>query len=398
MEKSEILFPKIKTYKLPRFDRMAHAYPVWKFSVWTLLGVAIAIPIMSILHWQPIYLLCFIPIFIPLIISFFQVAQYLINEGRYKAWCQSIGKTANHAVIYGGPPGIGKSLSEMHAINAMAKSSWFELQYEYWLLMKKLSKDYIMTEDEQEIYDAYKFYATHDGVPCLATNIAMFSKLYKRYSYKFGPSYLKQERRIPYRLCGMYDEIGTAFHLDLKDDKSNKNKALTICDTVKYCRQMAELRFMGTEQDVNNLYKGIRRSVALNRVYTTLKRIGQPVILCWIYNYLKVHFVGKMSLGSSKKFSGFMKTFKRFLDLQGYTKLWYRDSMVSAEGKTISDLTRKEKGDVIVLTNAPDFLYDTRAYRVGYKLRFKPIEMDVFTSLRLTEPEARAFYRETYSA
>lgn len=401
MEKSEIHAKKIKTYRLPLIEWFALHYNTFKYLI---LATMLFIPIITILaiynfHWK--YLLYMLPLEILFIYIIVRAFLFLRDLSKYKKWGENMKYNPDHSTIYSGPPGTGKSLSAGHAVNWMQKGSWEKLQFEYFLLMGKLQKkNYEMTEDDKEIYDAYNYFIENPGIPCLGTNVGFYSKIYRRYSYKLGPSYLKQERRAPYRLVGWYDEIGTVFNPDLFNDKSNEQKSLDMSDMARFCRQFAEFRFIGTEQEASNIFKNIRRVVARNREYLSIEVIFKPKFLTWLFEKMRKHFVdpffGKgMNKRKAKRWSGFMKNFKRFIDNVGFFKLRYKD-FSSFEGAGVACLTDEKGGAVLYLPCCGEFKYDTRAFRWAYKARKMRIAMQVFDSMDLSEKEAEAFLRATY--
>lgn len=205
MEKSEIQAKIIKTYKLPFLDWIALHYNTFKYL---LLAVIVFVPLITVLsinsfQWQ--WFLYLSPLEILMIYITVRALLFLRDLKKYKTWGKSMMNNPDHATIYSGPPGTGKSLSAGHAVNWMQKGSWDKLQFEYFCLMGKMQKkNYVMSEDDKEIYEAYQYFISHDGVPALATNVGFYSKIYRRFSYKLGPSYLKQrEERHTDLLDGM---------------------------------------------------------------------------------------------------------------------------------------------------------------------------------------------------
>lgn len=395
MELKEYKPIKIPTYNLPLYKRVAKHYNVCKYIFGAVLYALIILIALWANSWNAIWLLYFLPFEILLVYCVVRLFTCYHHGHKYAIWREEMKETQNHASIYSGPPGSCKSLTACYSVEAMQEGSWQELQFEYWLLCSRLTKkDYVMTDDDREIFDTYRYYVEHDGVPCLATNIPFYSYTYKRFSYKFGPSYLKQERRLPYRLSGLYDEIGTVFNPQLAHDKGDKMKSLEMADTARFCRHFAELRFIGTEQDPNNVYINIRRDVGLNRVYLGKKLILKPKFLNWIYDKLKNHFLRHMSVKEARLFAGSVLNLKKFINNIGYFKIRYKDIANTETGTYVE--TVKRNGDVIYLPCASNFKYDTRAFRAAYKARNMPIVMGVFTSMRLEDKEAETFLRANY--
>lgn len=400
MDKSEIKAKKIKTYRLPLIDYCALYYNTFKYL---LFAIIMFVPIFVILavnsfHWK--FFLYLIPLEGLFIYFIIRGLLFLRDKGKYITWVNQMKKNPDHATMYTGAPGMGKTLVGTHAVYAMAKGSWEKLQFEYFCLIgRMLKKGYDiknitvdnMPDDDREIYESYQYMITHEGIPCLGTNIPVYSKRYRRYSYKMGPSYLRQERRASYRLVGLYDEIGTVFNFELSNDKSDDNKGLTIADMVRFCRQHAEFRFVGTEQEGGNMYKGIRNVVARYREYTSLEFIFKPKFLQWLFDKLSNYFVKKMKFSQARMFGNFMNKFKKFLDNVGFFKVRYKDF-----GRKDELLTESRKGEVIYLPCCAEFIYDTRAFRFAYTARYMPIVMQVFKGMKLSAEEASAFLRANY--
>ena len=397
MDKEEIKAKIIPTYRLPLVDIIARHYNTFKYI---LLSVLVFIPTITILsvynfHWH--WLLYLLPLEIFFFYSVIRGLLFLREFSKYNAWVEEMGKNPDHATMYSGAPGMGKTLVASHGTYAMAQGSWDKLQFEYFCLMGKLQqKNYEMTEDDKEVYESYRYMIEHEGIPCLATNIPVYSKRYKRYSYKLGPSYLKQERRAPFRLSGLYDEIGTVFNFELSNDKSDDQKGLTISDMVRFCRQHAEFRFIGTEQEGGNMYKGIRNVTARTREYISIETVFKPKFLTWIFEKMKNHFLNPffgegMKMRKAKRWGKFMAKFEKFIKKVGFFKLRYKDF-----GRKEECLTSSSKGDVIYLPCCAEFEYDTRAFRFAYKARNMPIKMQVWTGMNMSAEEAGAFLRANY--
>ena len=123
MEKSEIEAKIIKTYKLPLIDRIALHYNTFKYF---LLAVIVFIPLITVLavnsfHWQ--WFLYLSPLEILMIYILIRSILFLRDNGKYKKWGNSIKHSPDHASMFGGPPGTGKSLSAGHTVNWMQKGS-----------------------------------------------------------------------------------------------------------------------------------------------------------------------------------------------------------------------------------------------------------------------------------
>ena len=397
MERKEIEGKVLKTYRLPVIDHIARYYNTYKYLLYAVILATITLPILGVhnFHWH--WLLYLLPLEILFLWTIIRGLLFLKDNGAYKSWFNKMKSNPNHSMMYGGPPGAGKTLVATHTTYAMACGSWEKLQFEYFCLMDYLQdKNYQMTDDDKEIYEAYHYFIENNGVPCWGTNVPAYSKRYKRYSYKLGPSYLKQQRRAPFRLCGLYDEIGTVFNFELSNDKSDTQKGLTIADMARFCRQHAEFRFVGTEQEPTNMYKGIRNVVAVIREFTSFETIFKPRFLSWWLERMKNHFInpwfGKgMNIRKAKKWGKFLKALESFIKKVGFFKIRYKDY-----GRRDDCLTSKKKGDAIYLPCCADFIYDTRAFRVAYEARNLPIKMEIWSKMEMSAEEAKAFLRANY--
>lgn len=394
MQNADIKAKRIKRYKLPLNNYIAIYYTTYKYLFLALINAVptLVLILVFLSDWRKA--LISIPFGLILIYAVVRALMYLRNKSKYKAWAKQMEKNPDHASMFTGSPGMGKTLSAAHAVYWMAVGSWKKLQWEYFKLMGKLAKqpdDYQMTDDELEIFESYHYMIEHEGIPLLGSNTPFYSKRYRRFAYKLGPSYLKQERRVPFRLVGLYDEIGTVFNFELSNDKSDTNKGLTISDMVRFCRQHAEFRFIGTEQEGGNMYKGIRNVVARYREYISFEEIFKPKFLIWVFEKLQNHFVKHMRLSAAIAFGGFMQKFETFTKNAGFFKLRYKDF-----GRKDQVLTDKRNGEVLYLPCCAEFVYDTRAFRFAYQARNMPIVMQLFKEMKLSSEEAATFLRASY--
>lgn len=397
MEKKDLEFEPIKTYRLPLGDIIARHYNTFKYLTYAVVLATIVLPILGVhnFHWH--WVLYLSPLEILFIWTIIRGLLFLRENHKHAQWREEQKENPDHFTINEGAPGTGKSIEANFKTYYMAEGSWEDLQEEYFCLMARASKkDYELTEDDREIYEAYRYYMEHDGIPCLGTNIGVWSKRYRRWSYELGPAYLKQERRAPYRLVGWYDEVGTVFNHELSNDKTDAQKGLTIADTGRFCRHFAELRFVGTEQNGENTFKGLRNVVARVREMVKLEKVFKPLFLIWLYKRMMRHFInplfGKgMRLRKAKKWGRLLKWLKGFTRKVGFLKISYKDY-----GRNGDCVSGEKRTGVIYLPCCAEFEYDTRAFRNGYLAKDKPIIMRVHNSKCMTAEKAHAFMRSSY--
>ena len=382
---------KIKEYKLPLLERFAHHYQWINSILIIILSCAIILPVIAVNDWDLWYLLFFLPFILLSAIFLFNVGRWFYYRAKHAAWRKEVRSSPNHASIFAGAPGTGKSLTGVASVYEMAKYSWEELKYEHWLICAKMKKkNYVLTEDDKEILDAYEFYTTHDGVPALASNIPIYSKEFKRKSYKLEFAHLAQIKRLPYRVAALVDEIGTMVSVDgAKKRQAGDDVVIRVANIARLCRHFCELRFVGTEQDAKNIFIDVRRVVAENRVYKSHKLVLKPVFLTWLYNRLKGYFTNK-GTATSFLFAKFMIRFKQFLNATGFHQFKYGVSVNTETGQTVSTA---EKGVFYISCMLP-FTYNSRCYRSAYQALEKPIELEVFDTLSLSRAEAQKMMRQ----
>lgn len=288
-------------------------------------------------------------------------------------------KPVDNAVIRCGAPGTGKTLSSSYESLLKAIYNWKELQYLYWLLMERLQKEnYVLTENDLEIKEAYEFYKNSPYIPCLHSNISI--KYKGRFSHELTMAELRQEERLPFMAVVLIDEIGA----EVSVDAYKNGRPLVLSDMFRLCRHFGEFHISGTEQDKSNIYIDIRRVVAENRTYDRMKYVLKPKVLTIIYKFLKWWFRKTMSSKKSKKYAPFMRNFKKFLDNTGFIKLKYH-STASTENSS-----QKMNKGTIVLSPFLKYEYDSRVFKNCYLAKNKKLICKGYDSLRLSPAKAKA--------
>ena len=385
----------VPTYKLPLIKRVAQSYPYYRALFWLVVVTSIILPTMAFNNWETIWLLYFIPLEVLAIWQIVTAIFAVSYKAKYAMFVEQAKYNPSHATINTGAPGTGKSLEARAEVSAMGQGSWEKLSEEYWFVLSKEQKTPdLLTDDDKEIIEAYEFNVKSGGIPCVGTNIPMYSEKYRRYAHKIEPEHVKQEKRLPYRIAFWMDEIGTVFDPKLHLDSGNLAKSKEIGDFCRFDRQFGEFRFVGTEQEASNIYKDIRRVVGLQRLFSETKIVLKPKILSWIYKKLMAHFTKKMSIRQSKYFSSFMKLYKKFLANCGFFRLKYRLISNTETGPTI-DVTGQTRNKTIYLPCAFDSIYETRAFRSSYGAKDKPLDLEVWSDLRMLKNDAMKFLRAT---
>lgn len=390
----EIFGEPIKEFKLPLIERVAYYRPFLVWLIWAGLTAMIVGPTIYYNYENLWYYFLIAPVVIFLVIAIINLIRFIHCSIKCNKKISETVENDHHFDTYAGPPGTGKTFTAVFLQYEKAKHNWEELQYEFWEISKKLrNEEYKPTIDEQEIIDAYKFYTTNPGVPCYSTNIPVYSKRYRRYAYDAGADYLKQQERAPYRLCSVYDEIGTVCSVEMKDGRKTNNCGATdLSDTFKFCRHLNLWSIVGCEQDPGNIYIDARRVASENRIYLGKEWILKPRFLLWVYDKLKTHFLRKMSLKEAYFCSGFMQRFKKYINACGYFKFRYKivGNTETAVGPMMTDTGER---DIVYIPRANEVVYRTRAFREAYKAKEKPIEIKAYNSLYMTTARARSMLK-----
>lgn len=395
------LIAHIEEYKLPFIERLAYFYPLTKALIQISIVAIISIPILvkNYKNWYSWLILS--PILIIGIVCIINMIRWWYYRTRYKAWEYITAKTPNHFDINEGAPGTCKTLYACFATHAMSKWSWQELQYEYWKILPKLHNNEPLDEDEKEIVEAYSFYISNNGVPCLGSNIGLYSKVYKRYSYEISVEHLKMKERLPYRLNGLYDELSTICPTELHlDRKKNKHGSADISDMGKFCRHFGEFRFMGCEQDGKNYYCDLRRVNSQILSFQGKKDVLEPKFFKWIFKKLKKRFTKTMSFTQSKIFSKFLIKFEKFINGVGFFKIRYKK--LKKEIQSVDDkqvvVIFSENGcpdEIVYFPRTMPIKYETRAYRNGYKPLHKEIVLKPFAKLRMSKEKCLSMLKSS---
>lgn len=390
---------KIKTYKNPLNQRFAFYYGFYKNAIIAIVAIAVAVPMFftedigdSTFAIIILALACFFGT-----VSIINLISMFTMLGKFKYMAETQGKSPNHLTIFVGPPGAGKTLLEVLFGYFMATSSWLTLQFERWLKERELrqkKEEALKDEDTKEIVDAYDFFINNEGIPCLASNVPIYSYEYRRYSYKFGAEHLKQEERVPYRTVGIVDEIGTTCTLEMFKDRSNNySGAADMADFMRLDRQHAECRVLGSEQSPDNIYKDARRVVAQIVKCAGVKNVHQSIFLKWLYNFLEKHFVKRMKASQAIVFSNFMLKLRKFLHYSGFVRIEYTFLLETFDdkGNLVKSEERRGRGGRTFKMYVPAMMpikYRSRFLRESYKALNKPIRLAVYTSLGLAREEA----------
>lgn len=387
----EIIGTRIKEYKLPLGDRIAYYRPVLIWFFWLILTAMIVGPTIYKNYENLWYYLSLIPLIFFFVMANIHFVRFVWFVNRMNAKIEFALNNQSSFSLYSGAPGTGKSADAMYISHEVAKENWRELQYQVWKLFTKMrDKDFKPNADQKEIIDAYNFYVKSGGVPCWGTNIPAYSKRYKRYSYDLRPSVLKQEDRAPYKLAGVYDEIGAQITMEMKGDRAkNEGGATDVTDFCKFARHFGEFTFFGCEQDQSNVYIDFRRVVGEIRTFNGKEELLKPRFLKWVHKKLKEHFINKMRVSESVFCSKFMDKLESYIRKCGFLKFNYKIHSNTETGAVISSVDSGDK-DCVYMPCSNEVVYRSRAFREAYKVKDKSIELKPWESLYMSDERARA--------
>lgn len=385
---------KIKTHWLPFHKLFARYFDFFKYLILSIVWLTISILLLKREEQAGYEIFILAGAIGSFVFSFVQLWRHIVASSKFVLWAKEQGKTPNHVSEYTGPPGSGKTLVQNLSTYYMSKYSWEVLQLEYWLLIPKLKKkNYTPTDDELEIIQAYEFYVNNPGIPCLSSNVPIYSYEYHRYCYELTAEHLKQQERVPFRLVGAIDEIGTVCNMEMYKDRSNNyGGSADMSDFFRFCRQHVEMRMIGTEQEATNVFKDVRRVTAEIKKFRGVEPCLKPVFLSWLYERLRKYFVKKASDKQALVFSRFMLLLNRFLKNSGFLKIKYvyLSETVDSEGKQVLNERGKKNGKdfVMYVPCAMPINYNTRAFKSSYKALGKEIRLATFERLGLAKEDA----------
>ena len=194
-------------------------------------------------------------------------------------------QNSERIILKAGLPGCGKSSSGSFEARFLAIYSWANLRLNYFLLSYELAKKGHLSADKQAKYDAHKkaydFYMEHinEYVPCLYSNMRI--RVGERKSYDLYPEHLLQLQALPYGAVCFIDEIGKILNSELfRYDKDG------IVEEMYRLSRHYGFWFVGTEQDYNNVFIGVRRDCSYNEVIQRQKAKFKPLPIYLIHKIL----------------------------------------------------------------------------------------------------------------
>lgn len=382
----------IKEYKMPLIKRLAYYRPVLIWLFWSALTAMIVGPTIIANYENFWYYLLLTPLLFFFVMSIISAVKFYAFSAKYHAIITEQAENDSSYENYMGPPGSGKSYTAKEISYAKSQFSWEERQFEYWLLLDKLTdENYKPTDEEKEIIDAYQFTIQNEGIPLYATSIPVYSERYKRFSYELKLEHLKQQLKLPFGIRMFQDEIGTAINFMQAWDVYSKEgcNAAQFDDFFRLIRQLLEAGLIGTEQDAANIAIFARRVAADNKRFDRKQWVLKPRFLFWVYTKLKKHFIKKMRVSQSKRYAKFMRLFKIYIFNCGFFKFVYKSQgNLVTNGKTeVVIVNMKEKQTCFYFPRASEVNYDTRAFANGYLPKEQEIDLKVFNARKLTREQ-----------
>lgn len=358
-------FSKSMADKLALMTRPALLLILTLFTAITFLNLNIK----SVWWW-----LCAVPVVLLELLLIYKVFAQIINERRVKIHIASI-PTNISVFVYDGPPGAGKTSSMMSDLMFLADSMWAKIREEYSMLEPFLDEINFwptkQKEDALEIIEAYEFFSTSGGYPCLWSTVPAFVDGVP--VHVLSADHLLQKKRLPYGSVCILDETSLILPQELY-----KNKPYEIVEMCKLLRHFGDFHFGSTEQDEDSNVIYLRRVAGQSRHLIEQRWIDQPKVLQWIYNKL-------FSLRSRKPQTVrsviFFKNFKRYIKAFGYRKYFYTDNTSS-------------KVQSFVLKPNLYIDYDDRCYKNVYRCLDKPLEKSVWEYYRPSKRDLAKIFPE----
>lgn len=292
--------------------------------------------------------------------------------------------TNKQVTVRNGAPGDGKTRLTVYEVVFLASVMWLRLRYLYWRDKSKVEKwrrtgNTEALKDFKEIEDSYLYYTTPQIVngkevlplPCLFSNIGIVNED-GLYSSKLTFEHLSQKSRPPSYTIEFIDEWGTAFDLEMSNDKP-----LEISDRARFIRQWYENLMFGTEQDAKNTFIDMRRVVARNDFMQGCKDYLKPLPLVLLFKFLQRYFARSQKL--SKTFSPFMCVLEKLIKSTGFVRFRYRPEGNTEHKQTLEGLVN------FTIPAYSNSRYDSRAFRRLNACAALPISGEVHTELSVEE-------------
>ena len=308
------------------------------------------------------------------------------------------GEAEDSLEIHQGAPGTCKSLTAKERVSAKGENSWKKIKYKTWKLYGKMNDpNYQLTDEDKEVLDAFEFNSKGKGVPCRLSSVPAYDKRYRRYYYKLELAHLKQEKRMAFASCLWQDEIGTSLNFSTAWNVYAKenNGEVNIDDFSRYIRHFGEFRLIGTEQDGANVAIFMKRIASDNKLFEGKEWVLKPRFLLWLFKKLEKRFTRRMLKSEAIRFGKFMDKFEKFVYKCGFFKIIFSSCgnyVTSGNQKSqvqVIVIDSKQKKFVYYMPRMSSVIYETRAMRNGYIPKNKPIDVDVWDSMTVSDEDVK---------
>lgn len=381
----------------------ARSLYIWLFAIQMLINIAfVLIDVFVFINGFKLWLIILTTIFmLPNLIIIPKFIQFIWAHAMCVHHINEVRERDIRTRASSGPPGAGKTSSEIYEAVIKAEAVNEEMEYEVWLIQslkdEELPLDILV--HKKEILQSYEFYMQNDTVPCLWTNIPV--KVNGKFSNRLTKDHLLQKERVPYMSVLFNDEIGN----DFEATKKSSTKLKPLSQFARFIRHFFDGFWSFTEQEFSKAFIDVRRTTGSVRYYLSQKWVLKPTLLLKLENFLKnlylknirrakryeygsdnYNYYMNLSKLNSEIHSPFMRKLRRFIKNIGYRKYTYKELGNAETGVNITD-------DVGRITfYAPSCLnceYDDRCYQALYKCKDKEIKPFHFNGMKLTEEELK---------
>lgn len=396
--KDKFIGTPIKEYRLPLSDYIAYYLPFLVWFFWSAVTAMIVAPTIIKNYENFWYYLGIAPVAFFFVMGCINWVRFIHHAGKYHSVMDADAEADDSYENHTGAPGTCKSLTAKERSSHKAIYSWEEIKFLMWLITGRMKDpNYVLTDEDKEVIDAFEFTIKNEGIPLLATSIPAYDKRLRRYSYELELEHLRQEKRLPYRCVLWQDEIGTALNFSTAWDVYAKENSgsVKIDDFARYIRHFGEFRLIGTEQDGANISIFMKRIASDNKLFESKDWVLKPRFLLWLYKKLKKRFTRRMVKSEAYRYGRFMSWLKNFVYKCGFFKITYKSCgnyVTNSGGKSQTQVIvvdGNSKRFVYYLPRMSPVVYETRAMSNGYEAKNKPIELKVWKGMKPTEEQAR---------
>lgn len=292
-------------------------------------------------------------------------------------------------MVEGGAPRAGKTLDATATLISHAAGMWAEICEQKAVWEKGLDeldgKERERIEvDYKEILSTYNLYNDNPQfIPCLLSNTYIEDE-YGRTAGKISPNQIRQLDRIPYRCDILIDESSYIVDPDIHKESGKDAVKLDIDECARFVNQYfgENNLFILCEQDPKKPYIGFRRCASRNKYQLGKVDLCRPVFLIKRYQKaLKKYLKDEKRQTPQNALKLIQK--KKHISKIGYMRLSYVE-----DGNVENNYLQNREIECEYIPFDSGFYYNSRAFRMLYKCRSKPLTLTEFES-EFVNPQIR---------